>query len=207
MNINQFTAAMTRYAKLQPSGAPDFSDEWVAKFWFEEVGHYGTQALGEAMKKLVAKSRFPCISDVKAHCGDSEISDEVEARDVADRIHHAVGYYGRMKWNEAKIYIGPIGVKVVDGCGGWASLCSTMTMDNTSIYKAQFRESAKVYMIKAKAGLLDTPPQLPEPVKGAGAKAMLAAASEAEHDGRLRQVSAPKVSETGNAEPGGNDND
>ena len=113
MKAEHFANAMIRYAKVQPFGAPDFSDSFVCKFWFDQLGTLPAEALGAAMTKLVAKGRFPSIDQVRQACGVLELDDEATARDAVKRIDYAIRRFGYVGWERAQEHIGSLGEHLV----------------------------------------------------------------------------------------------
>lgn len=164
MKVENFTAAMMRYAKVQPYCAPDFSDTFVAEFWFEQIGHYEVALLGTAMRKLCTGNRFPSIEHVKAECGDVVLTDDEIAKDTAERIFQGISRFGstaNSRWEKIEEFIGEVGSLVVGGSSGWQTLCDQVTNQNAGTFKAQWRELAKAKMNMKRAGL-DGPARLPE---------------------------------------------
>lgn len=170
MNIEQFCVAMIRYKKIQPFGAPDFNDDFVAEYWFKKISHYGAENLSRAMQKLCEKSKFPCIEDVRRECGEEEVSDEAVARDIAEKIYYAIGAFGSHNYKGAKEYLGDLADKVIGGGAGWMQICETTTTSQAGMHKAQWRESAKGHLEMARKGV-SGPHRLP-PVNE-GVKALM----------------------------------
>ena len=181
MKAEHFANAMIRYAKVQPFGAPDFSDQFVCKFWFDQLGDLGPDALGTAMTKLVAKGRFPSIDQVKQACGQIELDDESLARDAVKRIENAIRKYGYIGWDKAREYIGSLGEHLVGISGGWEAICDIPTEQDLAIKMAQLREYAKVAIKKDAAGQLDLPPSLPSKRQDNPALALIQKTAQA-HD-------------------------
>ena len=151
---------MLKYTSIQPYCAPNFKDQFVCEFWYEQLGTYGTERLSFAFKKLVCRNKFPSIDEVRKECGDDEVSDDTIARDVAERIHHAIGRFGGRNYDRALEYIGEIGEQTIGGSSGWIAACDGCTNSNSGIYKAQWRERAKGILDLARKGI-SGPPKLP----------------------------------------------
>lgn len=156
-----FIAAMSKYAKILPFGAPDFRDADVCDFWHEQLGHISAEDLGKAMKDLCQKAKFPSISDIKAKCGITALSDEEVARDAISRIRYAIGRFGYNNWDLAKTHIGTLGEHIVQTMGGWETVCSFSSYDDLDFALVQAREYAKVAIKKSAAGKLSDAPELP----------------------------------------------
>lgn len=173
-----FAAAMLRYAKFQPYGAPDFSDPIVVEFWYDALSKYSADQLGSAMKQLAKGRRFPSISDIETACGDLQLSDDSAARDVVKRIENCIRRFGYIGWDKVKPEIGEFGVHLVQMSGGWEALCDIPSENDMAIKMAQLREYAKVAWKKDAAGQLDRPPSLPSSQKSNNVTALIANAAE-----------------------------
>lgn len=112
---------------------------------------HGADAVIAALEKLLKSARrFPTVADVESAMGICEASPEDKGREVANRIFYAIERWGDMngesgvlKWeNEIAPYLGPIGCKVVTVNGGWNYLCSNVTNDDATTWKAQWRDYA-----------------------------------------------------------------
>ncbi|MFI5342844.1 MAG: hypothetical protein ACHQUC_01350 [Chlamydiales bacterium] len=90
------------------------------------------------------------------------LDDDSKARDAASRICSAIREFGYTNPEKAKTYIGELGWRVVERQGGWVRLCEEMHDDQLAIFQAQARDLAKAQIQFAKAGLLDSPPELPK---------------------------------------------
>jgi len=92
-----------------------------------------------------------------------EIDDDTLARDAASRIIQAISKYGYINPVQAREFMGNVAWSVVERQGGWVNICESFMIANTGIWQAQFRDLARAQMSLARAGRLDTPPELPEP--------------------------------------------
>lgn len=101
------------------------------------------------------------IELIKQNKGISE-DPEAESRIAVSLIIAAMSKYGWPSPEKAKTYIGSLGWKIVESEGGWAQICATTKTDQLPILKAQWRELGIALCARAKAGLLDKAPQLPE---------------------------------------------
>jgi len=91
------------------------------------------------------------------------IGDDENAREAAGRILASVSKFGHTNTERAREYVGDLGWAVVARQGGWLNVCTMLTEDNVGMLQAQWRELAISLQRRARAGLLDTPPGLPEP--------------------------------------------
>jgi hypothetical protein len=105
---------------------------------------------------------FPMPGQIREMVAPLEDSQSA-ARDAAGRIIAAVSKFGWNNSTAAREYIGSLGWEVVQRQGGWKSVCETLTHDNATGLQAQWRDLAMAVANRAKAGLLDSAPALPEP--------------------------------------------
>lgn len=161
MNRADFSMAMLRFSKVLTFGAPDFKDPDVMNFWFNALKDLPPDRLSSAMNELCMKDRFPSIDQIKTKCGIVQLTDEEIARDAIQRIRHAVGRFGSPNWEQAKEYIGSVGVHCVHVMGGWENVCSFQSYEELDFALVQGREYLKTAVKKDRAGNLSMPPELP----------------------------------------------
>jgi hypothetical protein len=117
-----------------------------------------------AIKSIVINRRtrdpFPSIREIQEIVTPS-LETKDQANDAAARIIAAVSKYGRPNMDQAKEYVGEVGWRCIEMSGGWGNLCQQLTLQNSSIMMAQFRELASTVIKKAQLGLLDQAPALP----------------------------------------------
>lgn len=121
----------------------------------------GTQALHEIVKSCRPGKPFPSIDDIVKAAGADDESDDSRAVEAASRIIGAVSRYGDSRYAVVEDYIGPLGWEVVQKAGGWRAVCETLTNNNLTTMRAQFRESALSLCHRARRGLADIAPALP----------------------------------------------
>lgn len=128
-------AEQTRY-KLTDL-ASELYDTALSKFGYEEINEV-------LIDMIQTAKRFPTIGDIKEKLGAADIDPEAVARTIAERIFQAVGRWGSNPhyWEQIKEFIGPIGIKTVGDSRGWISICDSMTNDQATTFKAQWREYA-----------------------------------------------------------------
>lgn len=86
------------------------------------------------------------------------VDDDSLATEAATRIIGAVRRYGYTNAQEAQVYIGPVGWRVVELNGGWSNLCKQMHDDQIPALRAQYKALAVTQIKKERAGHGDTPP-------------------------------------------------
>lgn len=109
--------------------------------------------------------RFPLPGQIRnIVCPD--VNPEDQGRDAAARIVSALSKFGYTNSNEAKLYIGSLGWKVVERQGGWAALCERTMRDELPTYQAQWAKHALSIVHMVSSGH-DEPPALPSsPTEG-----------------------------------------
>lgn len=167
MTAEAFGRAMIRYSQLQPYCAPNFNEQFVVSFWFEQLGDVQPEVLATAFKSLVQGSRFPSLNDVKQACGlavAEPVTQDSVAREVADTIAKTIKTFGSQKrWPEISERLGEIGLEVIGGQSGYYSACNEIQKDSDMpTYRAQWRELAKAKINLKAAGKLNQPLSFPE---------------------------------------------
>lgn len=87
------------------------------------------------------------------------VDDESLAIEAATRIIGAVRKFGYVNAQEAQVYIGPVGWRVVELNGGWSNMCKQMHDDQIPILRAQYKALAITQIKKERAGHGDRPPE------------------------------------------------
>jgi hypothetical protein len=141
----------------------DLSEQLIA-IYDQALAKNGYPKLCAALKHILINRRtrdpFPSIREVQEIVAPT-LATKDQATDAAARIIASVSKFGRTNPGQAEAYIGELGWAAVKLYGGWNMLCEQLTVHNTSIVMAQFRELASTVIKKAELGLLDTPPSLP----------------------------------------------
>lgn len=96
--------------------------------------------------------RFPLPVKLKAMIG-AVVNPDDEAVQIVGRIVLAMSRIGYYRSDEAKVFIGDIGWRVVQADGGWENVCQTLTED-LPIRKAQWRNLAKSFLESPRERLL-----------------------------------------------------
>jgi len=159
LTTEQFTKICGGATALLPRYAPDFKNPAIVEFWYQEFGNDPNfqKALHKAVTTLES---FPTIAKIRELLGKGEVPNDKKAIDASDRIINAVEKYGSYRWSDAKQYMGELGWQIVQNNGGWENVCE-VTYKELPIVKAQYRESAKALLEKAKFGDINAPPKLP----------------------------------------------
>ena len=91
-----------------------------------------------------------------------EASPDAVANEVASRIRQAISKFGWPNPEDAKVYIGELGWKVVERSGGWTYLCENHGVELSPLtYFAQSRDLAKSMIETSNVGTFDMPVALP----------------------------------------------
>lgn len=106
---------------------------------------------------------FPLPAKLKS-LAKPKPSEEQNAVDAVSRIIEAISKFGPYRYEEARKFVGEIGWMVIQRDGGWNAVCQFLTEDNMGQFRAQWREMAKAFSARSKAGLTDVPPDLPRPI-------------------------------------------
>lgn len=119
------------------------------------------KAVDQFIISLKGRPRMPGIAELVSILDPKE-DPETEAQEAAARIIAAISKYGPYRVKEAREYIGELGWLVVQKDGGWENVCMLET-DQLPATRAQYRKMALTQYDRAKRGVSDTPPSLPEP--------------------------------------------
>lgn len=118
-------------------------------------------ALDEVITRRRSRDAFPSIREL-IELIQPEADPEAEAVEAASRIIHAVSRIGPYRPQDARVLIGELGWLVVEREGGWTRICESLTDDNLTTMRAQWRQIALAQYRRAKAGVSGAP-ALPTP--------------------------------------------
>jgi hypothetical protein len=121
-------------------------NDFVLDRYITQLTPLGLDKVNPLLASYIDKGKFPIIDEIKKKLGACEIealSDEEEARLIAARVIKAVSKYGYTNPKEARDMIGEKGWSAVTESYGWSNLCETLTVDNETVFAAQFRELVK----------------------------------------------------------------
>lgn len=97
-----------------------------------------------------SERRFPLPSDI-IRIIDPKFSSHDAGVLMASQILSSISRFGWNNPEQAKAYLGDQAWGVVKALGGWVDLCSKVTADNESIYRAQIRDYAAIDSTRHKA--------------------------------------------------------
>lgn len=156
-NLKLFIAGISLYYGKE---LPDM----VIGMYAEDLQDLPFERVKEAYREIAKSSgarRMPLPGEIRALINPiGTDSAEDDAREAASRIGAAVSKFGWNNETRAQEYIGELGWQVVTMQGGWATLCESLTFNNSGILAAQWRELAEVLRKKARNGTLGQPPTL-----------------------------------------------
>lgn len=133
------------------------------RMYFQVLADVPLDALKKAAIEIThdpSIQRFPLPAVIRAKYMPSD-SIEGQARESAARIIGAVGKFGYTNADKAQAYIGSLGWEAVKLFGGWDRLCQTVDQGNIPTLTAQFRELCTSVGRRAKLGIINRPPELP----------------------------------------------
>ena len=146
------------YAKLTGLAAmvPGFTlVEETIELYDQHLGPLGYDRVCEALDRIIlernSRDPFPSIKEIRMAI-DPELDPEQEAVVIASRIAGTVSRIGPYQWELAKELIGEVGWRIVQCEGGWENVCQTLTYENQSTTKAQWRNLAKTFLSRAEYG-------------------------------------------------------
>jgi hypothetical protein len=94
-------------------------------------------------------TRCPLPSAIRANL-NPESDPESEATLLASRIVGLVVRIGPYASSSARLAMGPVAWEVVHMEGGWESVCQSLTYDNMTTMKAQWRNTARALLERGK---------------------------------------------------------
>lgn len=129
-----------------------------------DLAQFSIQSIAQVIQRYRAdpkNNRFPIPAQL-IRLLHPTITDDAQAVEVANRIWGAIAQFGWPNPSAAEKHIGPLGWIIVERLGGWRSVCDESGTGTAGVFRAQLRESAKSVIERAKAGILNTPPGLPD---------------------------------------------
>lgn len=112
------------------------------------LSKYGYIPVAAAIKRIAqernGRDPFPAIRDI-AEILDPDFFDPSEKANIlAGEIIGTIAAIGPYRIEDAKRRLGSDAWELIEGEGGWKTICEMVTNENAPIYKAQWRESLKV---------------------------------------------------------------
>lgn len=151
MNVEKKKAVigMLRFfAGILPHYAPDFHNEGIASFWFEQLDKYSEDQITKALTELSAKSRtFPSLGEVSDRITGTGGDLKARAGFIASSIAASLEPGGER--------VCPIGEEVVRRFGGWKKIGDSDLAD----IKFFRREWAEIALTLLQNPELIRPPQ------------------------------------------------
>jgi hypothetical protein len=141
--------------KLDPQVIPMYADD------LSDLPLTAVLQAYKSWRKNPKNFRFPLPGQIR-EIVCPEISSENEALEASARIIQAVTKFGWPNPNEAKLFIGLLGWRVVERFGGWTQVCNSMDNGNITALQAQFRNLARATTERHEIGLDNRPPALGE---------------------------------------------
>lgn len=148
------------YAKLTGLAAmiPNFTlIEEVIELYDQHLGPLGYDRVCKALDRIIversSRDPFPSIKEIRTII-DPELDPDQEAMVIASKIAGAVARIGPYNSELARSMIGEAGWQVVQCEGGWENICQTLTYENQSTLKAQWRNLAKTFISRAESNVL-----------------------------------------------------
>lgn len=127
-------------------------DQHLEPLGYERV----CRALDRIIVERSSRDPFPSIKEIRMII-DPELDPDQEAMVIASKIVGAVARIGPYQSELAQHVIGEVGWRIVQCEGGWENICQTLTYDNQSTLKAQWRNLAKTFMNRSAQDYLALP--------------------------------------------------
>lgn len=107
----------------------------VLEMYAEDLADLPVDRVLEAYKiyrRNPANKFFPLPAQIREIIAPT-VSAKSEARESVERIKQAITKFGYCNLNEARMYIGPVGWKLVQGLGGWTAVCESNFIVNSNL--------------------------------------------------------------------------
>lgn len=160
----QFYTKLTGLAAMVPNFT--LIEETIG-LYDQHLGPLGYDRVCQALDRIIlersSRDPFPSIKEIRMII-DPELDPDQEAVVIASRIAGAIARIGPYQVELARQVIGDVGWRIVQCEGGWENVCQTLTYENQSTLKAQWRNLAKTFMARSQENYS----ALPEPKKTPG---------------------------------------
>jgi hypothetical protein len=151
-----FTAKLTAMAKLTRTEFELFGNYYLA------LSPYGLDRVNAALDQLIetmdSRSPFPSIKQIKQVL-DPKADPKTESVEAASRILQAIAKIGPYDVERFRAFVGELGWRVVQRCGGLEEVCSIKS-DDVTIHRAQWERIALAQINRAACGLEDQAPRI-----------------------------------------------
>lgn len=124
--------------------APKEIDRDVCVIWLNVLKDFTDTQIKEAFLKAASElTEFPAPATLKRMCQGTNKTDDQIGQEISSLIEGAILKFGYTNPILAKHFIGEMGWKVVNQCGGWQSICDVKTDELPSARK-RWREFASI---------------------------------------------------------------
>lgn len=129
---------------------PNLNDRSTFLIWYEALSDLGLDRLKSAITLAIkTETRFPKPAILRKLAEGNILTEEQIGADIASMIEACIGPFGRNAMDEGHMLrqtlidrLGPIGLMVVDRCGGWKNLCVSMEGEDLISARKKWREMA-----------------------------------------------------------------
>lgn len=108
------------------------------------------RAVEHAILTRSSRDPFPSVKDLRAVI-EPEASPEDGAAMIVAAIFGAISRLGPYNATAARASLGETAWRVVQSEGGWETLCESVTYDNATTHKAQWRRLAEAFLRKGES--------------------------------------------------------
>ncbi len=110
--------------------------------YVDELRNYSPEEISKALNQLKTEAhKFPSLASIVQIIKPS-LTDSDRANDVMALITEAIGRFGGYRQGDALDFLGPVAWRVVEGLGGWWTLCQC-SYTELGVMRSQARELAK----------------------------------------------------------------
>jgi len=162
MTREEMAGLLTALKLAVPRWAPPEINHELAGIYLGALKNFDgitiAKAISRAMQNL---TEWPPPAKIKRMCLGTDQDDTEIGSEVAARIEGAISSCGHPNWERAKEKIGPVGVKVVEMCGGWHEICN-ITYDQLPSARKNWRDLSTQLSRKLYNDNRIDPPSLPQ---------------------------------------------
>ena len=142
------------------------AEDGVLAMYIEDLEEFSLDKISNAIKEIRRDPKIrsmPLIADIRSKCCPQE-NNKGSATIAVGRIIEAITKFGWPNPKEAREYIGELGWTIVERNGSWEEVCK-LDGSQIGIFRAQAITLGETILERAKAGIFDDRPSLPNPVR------------------------------------------